>query len=153
MQHNALETIIGAIVVAIAIAFLIYAYVGTDSGPINGYEVTAKFNRVDGITTGSDVRMSGIKIGTVTRQELDPKTFMAVLSMNIRSDVVLPDDSSIKISTEGLLGGNYLNIEAGGSFDVLASGDEIIYTQGSIDVMGLLGQAIFSVGGNDGSSE
>lgn len=153
MQHDALETITGAIVVAIAAVFLIYAYVGTDSGSINGYELTAKFNRIDGITTGSDVRMSGIKIGTVTQQELDPKTYMAVLHMSIRSDVVLPDDSSIKISAEGLLGGNYLNIEPGGSFDVLASGGEIIYTQGSIDLMSLLGQAIFAVGGDGDSSE
>ena len=153
MQHDALETIIGAIVVAIAVAFLSYAYIRTDSGSIEGYEITAKFSRIDGITPGTDVRMSGIKIGTVDRQELDLKTYMAVLHMSIKSDVVIPDDSSIKISAEGLLGGNYINVEPGGSFDALESGGEIIYTQGSIDLMGLLGQAVFAVGGKNDNSD
>ena len=149
MKNNVLETVLGAVVVLMALGFFGYMYVSTDSGPISGYELTARFSRVDGITPGSDVRLSGIKIGTVSAQSLDPVTYMAVLNMQIRQDIELPDDSSVKITSEGLLGGNYLNLEPGGSEDMLAHGDEIIFTQGSVDLMSLIGQAIFAVGGDD----
>ena len=151
MQNDAFETIIGAVVVIIAVGFLFYAYVQTDSRPIDGYELVARFDRIDGIAPGADVRMSGIKIGTVASQELDLNTYLAVIHMNIRSDVELPEDSSVKVSVEGLLGGNYINIEPGGSDDMLANGGEIIYTQGPIDLQSLLGQAIFAAG--DSKSE
>ena len=146
MKHDFVETIIGALVIVIAGGFLYFGYTRSDISTGGGYEVTAKFNRIDGITLGSDVRMSGIKIGTVAGQELDPQTFLAVLVLSINSDIELPDDSSVKISTEGLLGGSYVNIEPGGSFDLVADGGELIYTQGSVDLMGLLGQAVFALG-------
>ncbi len=147
MNNTTFDTILGAIVILIAVGFFGYTYVATDSGPTRGYELTAKFNRIDGVTTGTDVRLSGIKIGTVAAEELDPVTYMAVVRMTIQQGIELPDDSSVKIASEGLLGGNYLSIEPGGSIDMLEDGDEILFTQGSVDLMGLIGQAIFAVGG------
>ena len=93
--------------------------------------------------TGADVRLSGIKIGSVTSQNLDVQTYDAVVLMQINNEVKIPADSSAKISSEGLLGGNYIAIEPGGSDEMLIAGDSIELTQGSIDLIGLLGNAVF----------
>jgi phospholipid/cholesterol/gamma-HCH transport system substrate-binding protein len=90
--------------------------------------------------------LSGIKVGTVSRLELDPKTYAAVAYLSLRNDVKLPDDSSVRITSEGLLGNQYLSIEPGGSQKLLAPGGEIENTQGSIDLIGLLGKAVFGAG-------
>jgi len=149
MQNGFVETLIGAAVVVVAAVFFYYGWNTTGSGAVAGYELVAKFDRVDGISVGTDVRMSGIKIGTVTSQELDQQTYRALVRMNIKNDVLLPEDSSIKVASEGLLGGAYLAISPGGSDTMLVAGAEFETTQGSIDFVGLLGQAIFSAGGDD----
>src|SRR5262245_9429936 len=143
MQNSVVETLIGAVVVAIAVAFLAYAYSSTGGGPVSGYEVTAKFNRADGVNIGTDVRLSGIKVGTVSRMALDPMTYNAVLTLALESNVKLPDDSSIRITSDGLLGNQYLSIEPGGSQMPIAAGGEIENTQGSVDLIGLLSKAMF----------
>jgi phospholipid/cholesterol/gamma-HCH transport system substrate-binding protein len=153
MQNGFVETLIGAFVVIVAVAFFYYGWSTTDSATVIGYEVVARFDRVDGIDVGTDVRMSGIKIGTVTAQELDQKTYRALLRMNIKNDVKLPEDSSIKVANEGLLGGAYLAVSPGGSDAMMVAGSEFETTQGSIDLVGLLGQAIFSGGGSEKKPE
>jgi len=152
MQSNFVETLIGAIVVVIAGVFLFYGYTTSGMRSETGYEVTAEFNRVDGLATGSDVRLSGIKVGTVVSQSIDPKNYKAVVTMNLASDVKIPDDSSAKITSEGLLGSNYVALTPGGSEDYLEDGSEIDFTQGSVDLMGLIGQAVFSATGNKSGS-
>lgn len=147
MQNNsAVETLIGAVVIAIAVAFFVFAYSSTGAGPISGYDVTAKFNRADGINVGTDVRLSGIKVGTVSRLALDPMTYNAVLTLSLESNVKLPDDSSVRITSDGLLGNQYVSIEPGGSQTPIAAGGEIENTQGSIDLIGLLSKAMFGAG-------
>ncbi len=96
--------------------------------------------------------MSGIKIGTVSSMDLDAKTFMAILHLSIRGDVKLPTDSSVKITSEGLLGGNYLSIEPGGDEKTIPPGGEIENTQGAIDLIGLIGKAMYGGGGGGGSA-
>jgi len=147
MQNSIVETLIGAAVIAVAAFFLAFAYSSTGSGPVSGYDVVAKFNRVDGVNVGSDVRMSGIKVGTVEKMSLDPKSYNAVVTLALDSSVKLPDDSSVRITSEGLLGNQYLSIEPGASMDMFKPGGEIENTQGSIDLIGLLGKAVFSSGG------
>ncbi len=147
MDNSFVETLVGGIVIAIAAAFLAYGYSVSDVGNVSGIEVTAEFDRVDGLATGSDVRMSGIKIGTVTGQSLNTNNYYAVVTLNLTDEVQLPNDSSAKITSEGLLGGNYVSITPGGSEDMLTDGDEIQFTQGSIDLIGLVGQAVFSAQG------
>jgi phospholipid/cholesterol/gamma-HCH transport system substrate-binding protein len=151
MRENVVETLIGAVVLAIAGLFLFYAY--TSSGArerIDGYEVSASFDRIDGLLIGGDVRLSGIKIGTITGLDLDPEFYNAKVRFRVASAVKLPEDSSAKVATEGLLGGSYLAIEPGGSETMLAPGGEIKHTQGSVNILDLFAQAIFSATGQSG---
>ncbi|HEY1963207.1 MAG TPA: outer membrane lipid asymmetry maintenance protein MlaD [Rhizomicrobium sp.] len=142
-NNNMVETLIGALVVVIAIGFLAFAYSSTSAGGLSGYPLAAQFTSVDGINTGTDVRLHGIKIGTVSTIDLDPKTYMAVVHMSIRGDVPIPDDSAIKVTSTGLLGNPYLSIQPGGSPKNLAANGLIQNTQGSVDLMGLIGRAIY----------
>ncbi len=150
-QNSIVETLIGAAVIAVAAFFLLFAYSSTGSGPVSGYDVIAKFNRADGVNIGTDVRLSGIKVGTVQKLALDPKSYNAVLTLALENYVKLPDDSSVRITSEGLLGNQYLSIEPGSSMQAIKPGGEIENTQGSIDLIGLLGKAVFNTG--DGGSK
>ncbi len=147
MQNGFVETLIGAAVVIVAGVFFYYGWNSTESGAVQGYEVVGKFDRVDGISVGTDVRLSGIKIGSVTSQELDQKSYRALVRMSIKNDVAVPADSSIKVSSEGLLGGSYLAISPGGSDTMMKAGAEFEVTQGSIDFLSLIGKAM--VGGGE----
>lgn len=154
MSGNLVETLIGAVVLAVAGFFLAFAYSSAGMrGPTAGYELQARFNRADGLVVGGDVRMSGIKVGTITAQGLDPKTFDAVITFNVDARYKLPDDSAAKIASEGLLGGNYLSIEPGGSDVNLKPGESVKFTQGSVNLMDLIGQAIFSATSSAGGGE
>lgn len=147
MQSNLVETLIGALVVVIAGVFLFYGYSTSGMRATSGYRVKAEFDRIDGLANGSDVRLSGIKVGTVVSQAIDPESYQAVVMLSLVPDVNIPDDSSAKITSEGLLGSNYIALTPGGSMDFLKDGGEIQFTQGSVDLMGLVGQALFSTGG------
>lgn len=155
MKTNLVETAVGAVVILIAAVFFTFAYttsgIGKGSG---GYRLIAEFDNADGIGIGSDVRMSGVKIGTVTSQELDTTTFQAVLNLSIDRKLKLPDDSSAKVTSEGLLGSKFVALEPGGSEQVLADGDRIAYTQGAIDIWSLVSQFMFdSQSGSEPAAE
>lgn len=139
MANNVSETLIGAVVLAAAAGFLFFAgqSVGFSSGG-DQYPLIAKFRSVEGLNVGSDVRLSGVKIGTLTSISLDQETYQAVTGISVDNDIAIPDDADIKVSTDGLLGGAFLEITAGGSPFMLEAGDEIIYTQGSISFLNLL---------------
>jgi phospholipid/cholesterol/gamma-HCH transport system substrate-binding protein len=145
MQNNTFETLIGAVVVAVAVGFLYFAYASSNSASLSGYDLNAKFQRVDGLNVGTDVRLSGIKIGNVSSLTLDPKTYQASVHLNIHGDVKLPDDSSVMVTSTGLLGNSYLSVSPGGSDDMLPPGGTIRNTQGSVDLMSLIGR--FASGG------
>jgi phospholipid/cholesterol/gamma-HCH transport system substrate-binding protein len=139
MAENTSEVVAGAAVLAAAIGFLVYA--GQTSGFGGGgdsYELTASFRAVDGISVGTDVRLAGVKVGTITDLHLNPQTFYADAIVAIDKAIVLPDDSAILVSSEGLLGGNYIEIVPGGSLDTLPPGAEIEDTQGSVSLVTLL---------------
>ena len=147
MKSNTFEAIIGAFVITLSIVFLYFGFSSIKLNKSDNYNISALFNRIDGIKIGSDIRMSGIKIGSVSKQELDNKSFEAKVSMSIDSKILIPDDSSAKITSDGLLGGNYISIEPGGSDIFLSNDEEIFFTQGSVDLIGLVGEALFSVEG------
>ena len=149
MKSNTFEAIVGAVVILLAVVFLFVGFSSMKLKKDNNYNLSALFNRIDGIKLGSDIRMSGIKIGTVTKQELDNSTFEAKVFMSIDSKISIPDDSSAKITTDGLLGGNYISIEPGGSDIYLSNNEEIFFTQGAVDLIGLVGEALFSVEGKE----
>lgn len=148
MRRNVFETVIGALVLAVAAWFLYFSYTRSGVRDVGGYPVMARFDRVDGIDSGSDVRMSGIKIGTVVGQELDPETYLAILKLEIDPRVKLPDDSSAEIVSAGLLGSRYLALVPGGSDSMLEPGGEIRFTQSAVSLEQLIGKFVF--GGTDG---
>lgn len=149
-QKNLVETILGAVVLLAAAWFFFLTYKTTDFGTVDGYQLSARFERVDGLEIGNDVRLGGIKVGTVTGQAIDLETFQAVVTFSVENDLKLPTDTFIQVSTEGLLGGTYLSLEPGGDDEILKGGDEIEFTQGTVDVVDLIGRAIFS---DDGDGE
>ncbi|MDC0071449.1 outer membrane lipid asymmetry maintenance protein MlaD [Rhodobiaceae bacterium] len=145
MKSNTFEAIVGVFVIILSLVFLFYGFSTMKLQNSDNYNISALFNRIDGIKIGSDIRMSGIKIGTVANQELDNSSFEAKVLMSIDSKILIPDDSSAKITSDGLLGGNYISIEPGGSDIYLLNNEEIFFTQGSVDLIGLVGEALFSV--------
>jgi phospholipid/cholesterol/gamma-HCH transport system substrate-binding protein len=137
------ETAVGALVLAGAGVFIVYALAsGGVRAAGQGYEVVAKFGQVGSLATGADVRVAGVKVGAVTALTLDPKTYLAEAHMTLDPKVQLPSDSSAKVTSDGLLGGEHVAIAPGGSSDMLKPGGEIENTQGAVDLFGLIGQAI-----------
>jgi phospholipid/cholesterol/gamma-HCH transport system substrate-binding protein len=142
MQRSVIETVIGAVVLAIAGLFLYFTY-STGYQKVEGYEVTAKFNRVDGIAPGSDVKLSGIKVGRVVGARLDPSSFLAILTLSVDRSIKLPEDTIAKITSDSLLGGNYVALEPGGEDKIIPPGGEIQSTQDPINISDLIGRFIF----------
>jgi phospholipid/cholesterol/gamma-HCH transport system substrate-binding protein len=146
-SSQSLETIVGAAVVALAVGFFAYAYntAGVGGGSIgDGYKLIAEFDNAEGINVGTDVRLAGIKIGTVVGQSLNAETYQARIEMMVEKRVQLSDDSAAKITSEGLLGGKFITLEPGGSDKKFAEGDSFSYTQGAVDIWSLISQAMFS---------
>lgn len=146
MRGNVVEALLGAVVLVVAAGFLVFAYSSTEVGSVAGYEVSAKFDRVDGLAVGSDVRLGGIKVGTIVGQTLEADTYLAIVRMSIDPAIRLPTDSSAEIVSDGLLGGRYLSLVPGGAEEMLATGDEIRFTQSPVSLESLIGRMIFSQG-------
>ncbi len=135
------ETAVGALVIAAAIGFLIYALSHAGAGVRGGaYQISAKFGQVGSLAAGADVRVAGVKVGSVSKIELDPKTYLARTSLQLDRSLKLPADSSARITSDGLLGGQHVAIEPGGASEDLKPGGEIQNVQGSVDLFGLIGQ-------------
>ena len=147
MSEHTTEVIVGAGVLAAAVAFVVYA--GQISGYSSGsatYPLEASFRSLEGVSVGTDVRLAGVKIGTVTDVQLNPETFRADTTVALNTGIDIPDDSAIVISSEGLLGGNFVEIVPGGSPFFYAPGDTIEDTQGAVSLISLL---LKFVGGSD----
>jgi phospholipid/cholesterol/gamma-HCH transport system substrate-binding protein len=147
MQKRSLaEILTGAVVLVVAIAFLAYAVTGSGRAlTTGGLTLTARFDRIDGLAPGADIRVAGVKVGQVTAQRIDPATFLAVLTLNVDASLRLPTDTSAEIQSEGLLGGRYVALVPGGSEQILTNGGTIGITQSAISLESLLGRFIFSV--------
>ncbi len=149
MSHTKTEVATGAAVLAVAIAFATYASQGIGLGrATDSYSLHASFRSVEGVTVGTDVRMAGVKVGSVAALNLNPQTFMADAVVTVKRGIEVPDDSTIAIASEGLLGGSFVDIQPGGSADVLQPGAEIEDTQGAVSLITLL---MKFVGGGDSS--
>ncbi len=147
-EHGA-EALIGLLVVLVAVWFGWFAFQRTGGGRVaNAIQVSALFPNASGINAGTDVRVAGIKIGQVAAVKLDPKSFQAEVTLAIDPGSKLPDDSSAAITSEGILGGTYMNLIPGGSSTPFKNGDMILDTQGSVDLMSMVGQFINKSGGD-----
>jgi phospholipid/cholesterol/gamma-HCH transport system substrate-binding protein len=139
------EILTGLAVIAGAAAFLIFALrtAGVGTATASGYTLTADFDNIEGVNVGTDVRLAGIKIGSITGQVLDPQSYQARLEMRIDQKISLSDDTTAKVASEGLLGSKYVALEPGGSDVKLSDGGIITYTQGAVDIWSLISQAMF----------
>lgn len=148
MQRRSLaEILTGAVVLLVALGFLVYAVgnSGRSLAGTNGITLTARFDRIDGLQPGADVRIGGVKVGSVVGQHIDPTTFLVVLQMQVDGALRLPTDTSAEITSESLLGGKYLSLVPGGEDKTLGNGDTITITQSAVSLESLLGRFIFSV--------
>ena len=153
MRESLFETLVGLAVVVVAGIFLVFSLQQrSEAAPRDSYMLTAKFNRVDGISTGSDVRLAGVKVGTVSNINLDPKTYKAVVSFTMKKGIQVPDDSTAQVLSDGLLGGSYLGIMVGGSFDYIPEGGTVEFTRGSVDLLTVLSEVAGSAAGNNNKS-
>jgi phospholipid/cholesterol/gamma-HCH transport system substrate-binding protein len=149
-QNSAAEVLIGLCVVVLAVVFLTFMYMRAGSGSASGYDIQAQLPKVDGLGIGTDVRISGIKVGTVSSLALNPKNYLVLVTMDINKGVEIPTDSSLQVTSSGILGGQYISIQPGGDDKLLASGGMIENAQGSADLMSMIGH--FALGGNGSSS-
>ena len=139
ISRNLVETVVGAIVLGIAIFFAVLLWRFSDVGFGTGqYTIDAKFRSAEGITVGTDVRLAGVKIGSVSNLSLDPQTFQAIAQLSIKPEYQMPDDSAAIISSEGLLGGSFVEILPGGSYELMVDGSEFSETQGAVSFISLL---------------
>ena len=139
MAENKLEILAGAAVLAAGLGFFLYAGQSAGMGGQGGtYPLTASFRSVQGISAGSDVKLAGVKVGTITSLTLNPTTYFADVVINLDTSVLLPTDSAILISSEGLLGGNFVELMPGGAAENLSPGEEIEDTQGAVSLVSLL---------------
>jgi len=154
MNRNAVETVMGAVVLVVAALFLFFAYTTSQVRAVSGYDVTARFDRVEGLRDGGDVRISGIKVGTIISQTLDEKSYLAVVKMSIDPSVKLPTDTVATIASNGLLGDKYLSLVPGADDDFIKPGGTIAHTQPPISLESMIGQFIYGqTGGGGGGAQ
>lgn len=150
MSHNTTEVLIGGAVLAAAIGFAIYAGQATGlSGGGDTYPLRASFRSLEGVGVGTDVRLAGVKVGNVSDVTLNPETYRADTVISVRKNIQVPDDSAILVASEGLLGGNFVELSPGGSPFYFDPGDEITDTQGSVSLISLLLKFVSGSGGSE----
>lgn len=143
MGRNLIESIMGAVVLVVAGLFMIVAYNTVSFAPDKGYELTANFLKVGGLQRGHDVRIAGIKVGTVIDQSLDPDTYDAIIRININDSVRLPVDTEASISSLGLLGGAYMQLRPGNETEKIQPGGVIENTKDFKAFEEQVGEVIF----------
>lgn len=163
MRESLFETLVGLVVVAVAGIFLAFSLQQrSDAQPRDSYTLTAKFNRIDGIDVGSDVRLAGKKVGVVSAVDIDPVSYKAIVSLTLpktvafagkREELKIPDDTTAQIMSDGLLGGAYIGLTVGGSFDYLPAGGTIEFTRGSVDLLTVLSEFASSASSGGGRTD
>ena len=152
MKRNVIETALGGVVLLVAVTFLIFDFRATGLSSSSGYEISAEFDDASGLTSGTEIRMSGVQIGTVVSQSLNTETFYANVVLSIDDAIGLPTDTSARIVPDGLLGGNYIALEPGAEIEIIRPGKKLLYTQGAVNVVDLLGRFIFGAADSEGGA-
>ncbi len=145
MTRGIFETLLGAIVLLVALSFAGYVYSARETAPNDSYALSLRFNNVQGLKPATEVRLGGVKIGEIKALDLDTVSLQAVVTIAVDATVQLPVDSRAEVATAGLLGGNFLNILPGTSTERLVAGAEITRTKDPVSLEDLLGQAIFAL--------
>ena len=146
MQQGVLETFIGFVVIIITTVFFLYAYNVSDAAkPSGGYVICANFENIEGLNVGSDVKLSGIKIGYVESITLENKTFFAKVDLRINQDIKIPEDSRVIVSTSGLIGNKYIRINPGASDETITAGEKFKFTQSALNIEDLIAKLMYSI--------
>lgn len=148
MNKKPVETIMGFVVLIVAILFLFFAYRVSDLQVVKGYEINARFLKVGGLSVGSDVRINGVKVGTVVNQKLDPEDYMVDVVLSIANNIRLPVDSEAAIVGDGLMGDKFIKLEPGKSTKYLENGNTLSNTKDFKSLEDMVGEIIFMVTDN-----
>ena len=148
MNKKPVETIMGIVVIFVAAFFLYFAYQVSDLQVVKGYDINARFLKVGGLNVGSDVRINGIKVGTVIAQNLDPEDYVADVKLSISSNIQLPKDSVVSVVSDGLVVNKFIKIEPGKSKEFLQNGDTVANTKDFKTLEDMVGEIIFMVTDN-----
>ena len=148
MNKKPVETIMGIVVIFVAAFFLYFAYQVSDLQVVKGYDINARFLKVGGLNVGSDVRINGIKVGTVIAQNLDPEDYVADVKLSISSNIQLPKDSVVSVVSDGLVGNKFIKIEPGKSKEFLQNGDTVANTKDFKTLEDMVGEIIVMVTDN-----
>ena len=149
MNKRPVETIMGLVVLAVACLFMQFAHRVSDLQVVKGYEINAKFMKVGGLNTGADVRINGIKVGTVIFQNINSEDYMVDVKLSLRPDILLPEDSEIMVAGDGLMGDKFIKIEPGKSAKKMVAGDTAKNTKDSKSLEDMVGEIIFMVTDNE----
>ena len=149
MNKKPVETIMGLVVLAVAALFMVFAYQVSDLQVVKGYEINARFLKVGGLNTGADVRINGIKVGTILSQSINPEDYMVDVKMSLSPEISLPEDSEITIAGDGLMGDKFIKIEPGQSPNKLTPGSTATNTKDAKSLEDMVGEIIFMVTGDD----
>jgi len=147
LKRSTLEVLMGLVVMAGAVTFAMLVYQASNIKSANGYLIHAEFGTTGGLSVGDEVRLSGIKVGQIVGQSLDPVTYAARIDIRIENEVKLPSDTSARITAASLLGGNFLELLPGAADDLLSEGTVIFDTRDPVSLSDLLGKIVFQ--GND----
>ena len=148
MKKNPIETVLGILVILVAVFFVHFAANKIDARPQQGYELTAVFTRSGGLESGNDIRISGIKVGSVVGLDLTPE-YTAKVTLNVKEGVELPVDTTALITTDGLMGGTFVQLEPGKSKELLKAGDNIKKTKDFRSLEDVISEVIFLATGKD----
>ena len=143
MKENVLEILVGSVVLILSFVFVIFTLSNTGFQQ-KGKFINAEFGNVAGLKVGDDVLIAGIKVGEVSSNTLDSKSYLAVVKLNLQNNIFIPEDSVAKISSASLLGGQYVEIIPGASDEMLKDDETIYDTRDPVTLTDLLGQAVFS---------
>ncbi len=144
MRRDVMEILAGIVVLVLAAGAVALAFSSSGVESVAGYEIEAEFDNVSGVTLGTEVRLSGVKVGTVVGKSLAKQGDLAWLTLSIGADYRIPADSRVRILPEGLLGNSYVQLEPGGALEDMEPGAFVPYdrTQGAINVVDLLSRFV-----------
>ena len=144
MRYSLIEILMGAIVLIIAISFLSLGMQSINNNQKVGYDISLIFGSSAGLKNGDDVKISGINIGKIINLDLDLEDYNAKVDIKLNKNIKIPDDSSARITSSSLLGGNFIDIIPGVSDEYMNPNDIIYDTSDSVSFTDMLGKVIFS---------
>ena len=150
MRRNIIETVMGAVVALTAIVFVVFALQSGNATPADGYQINATYADAAGLADGTEVRLAGVKIGSVTGQSLDMDRLLVTVTFTLDPAIRLPEDTVARVVADGLLGGTAVTLDPGKSETLIPPGGELRDARASVNIVDMIGQTIFSVGASDG---